>query len=177
MTILEQILITVITAFATAILAYLGFWRQAQAELYKDHKTKFNEKKWEVYTTFTSMLPILVEINRLVEIKHYNKKLSPEDETRLEDLPKCYKVLKGKAENDTLLIGSKNVVEYYLEWESRTFFNNAKDEYVVEILIKLINAMREDLGEEKSNIDFKSLDGLYYISNEKRKQQFKPPED
>jgi hypothetical protein len=52
---LDTILVSIITALATAAFAYLGFWRKAAAELRKELDSRFNEQKWKAYQDFMIM--------------------------------------------------------------------------------------------------------------------------
>jgi hypothetical protein len=166
MSLIDQILIAFFTALATAALAYIGFWRQAKAELQKEYQSRFNEKKWESYSSFVRIVPTLIEINRIIEIKSYGP-LSLEDQKRLDEFPLIYKDSIEKIESEILLVGSKKVVKLFLEWEGITEMFNAKDEYTIEIFIPLLNSMREDLGLEKSDFTLDELDGKYFISKKK----------
>jgi len=47
-------------ALATAFLTSWGYWRNAKADLEKEYSSRFNTKKWEVYTAFTALVPEII---------------------------------------------------------------------------------------------------------------------
>lgn len=164
MTFLEQFLLTIVTALVTAIVTYFGFWRQAKADLEKEYKFRFNEKKWEVYYSFIGLLPTIIELNKLIQIST-RAELNEARLKRAFELTDIYNETIPKIRNQILLIGSLEVVKYFLEWTSQTSIIHAEQEFAVEKLVKVINTMREDLGERKSNINYKDLEGIYFFSD------------
>jgi hypothetical protein len=167
MSVLDQILISVISASATAILAYFGFWRQAKAQLMKEYLSRFNEKKWDIYIRYIKLVSTIRELQRLVESERGREEkhtaFSEADALKLESLTKDYDENFYRLENEILLIGSTNVVETFFKWRAEIIADKgAADEKMVAIQIRLLNYMREDLGTGKSNLNVSALDGSYF---------------
>jgi hypothetical protein len=174
MTVLDQIIVSVITALITALLAYFGFWRQAKVELRKEYESRFNEKKWEAYLSYINLVPMLRELNVLsykhnlyLQHKGNNRSLTIEEDQRSENLSDTFSKLSDKVQNEILLIGSPEVVKAFFEWNRLINYaeEEANSETAVNVQVKLINLMRDDLGLSKSHLDIESLDGSYFISD------------
>lgn len=187
MTLLEQILITTITACATAILAYFGFWRQAKADLQKMYESRFNEKKWEVFINFMELIPLI----RQVSEDKLNQKEAKSDSrdfywsqhdlvTNEEYLLQHMNWLTNEEhlhdelqsiEERLLLIASSDTVKKFLIWRNYSEVNPVfEDEKGTIIFIDLINTMREDLGNIKSKLNPSDFDGIYFVSEKKIKE-------
>jgi hypothetical protein len=158
MTTLEQILISIFTALATATFAYFGFWRQAQAELRKEYETRFNEKKWGTYFSFTSLVSKLHQRNLLSYSYDTDAK---EKQARLDTV---IKVEFEKIEPEIWLIGSPKVIQGFIKWKMVSMDDIFLDDEVrIKCLFDLIIAMRSDLGKEKADIDYQVFEGYSYV--------------
>lgn len=165
MTLLDQILISIITASITAGLAYFGFWRQAKAELYKEYETKFNSKKWEVYLKFIELLPL--ERN-IAALNSRNPKYRTDDDNKeIRELENQYHETIANIENEILLIGSRDVINAFITLQRiKLELASPNEKIVVEHLFNVINAMRIDLGKDKSNINYTDFGNYFvYIKN------------
>ncbi len=153
MTLFEQILLSIITALITAGFAYLGFWRQAKAELKKEFQNKFNNRKWDAYQEFIDQISLM----RLMSSKFYGvlKENQKEEYFKLDD--QLYRNL-DQVESEILLVGSNIVVSAYIKWRREflgTTYDNAE---TFKAMIELLNSMRVDLGLEKSDINYQLFD-------------------
>jgi hypothetical protein len=48
-------LLSISAAYITANITYMGYQKQAKAELEKEYHSRFNEKKWEIYLSFVKL--------------------------------------------------------------------------------------------------------------------------
>lgn len=171
MSLIEQILLTMITTIATAIFAYFGFWRKAKAELQKEYESRFNEKKWTVYSKFVEMLATMDEIGSMVNSNLFRK---IDDKAKFRELTHESDQKHMEIFNSILLIGSEDVVKKYLSWAKVGYNNPYYDEESVVLLVELINAMREDLGRKKSDIDYHVFKDHYYQQKKNDESQNVP---
>ena len=167
MTFLEQILLTIITAFVSSSLVYFGYGRKSKADLEKDYESRFNEKKWEVYIKFVNQLQERMNICMYYLLSDGNSfpvEKKKEYQDKFISLSDDFNDVMRGIQSEMLLISSKDVVEKYFVWKEKfhsTIRSYSEDEYA-KFLIDLLNAMREDLGKGKSKLDYKAFDGFLY---------------
>ncbi len=129
---LDNVFITLITAFITAIftsrISSSQYWRQKKADLEAEYSSRFNTKKWEVYTEFTALVPEingngLSDINTPIVTTSINS-LAPQ----------------------IVLAGSDNVVIALRRWRETNEVYGPGDTVTKDKLFELIVEMRKDLG-------------------------------
>lgn len=49
---LEEFALAVLVSVITAIVTSLLYWRRVEADLKKEYESRFNQKKWDVYTSY-----------------------------------------------------------------------------------------------------------------------------
>ena len=131
---LFTILVSFLTALLTATFTFIGYWRKAKAELQREYKSRFNEKKWEVYQDFALYLARVAQDNYVID---------PDDLL--------------KASNELILVGSDEVIDAF-----NNFVSNSRAEGQNEIISRkmtaVLNEMRKDLGyKSKSDLEHLTL--------------------
>jgi hypothetical protein len=160
MNLLDQILISIITAGITAILAYFGFWRQAKAELMKEYQSRFNERKWNTYFKIIQSISIINEIKVLtLEEKFFKTTINAPDPQKIEELKIKNGELGSQLWDEVLLTGSQDVIMAYMDWEIEQAGKSSVDDNVLDRQLKLLNCMRVDLGMEKSTLNVDKIYG------------------
>lgn len=163
MTLIDQIVVSIIASSVTAGLAYLGFWRKAKVELQKEFQNKFNDRKWELYLKNIKYINLLRDVTYLTFPKLENK-----DHDKYVALSTEMKDLESQIEFEIMLVGSKQVVESYMKWKKSLIDGVYDNSDTFELMIESINSMREDLGLEKALLSNKSFDSYFYVSEESR---------
>lgn len=136
-----SIVVPIVTAFATAVLAYFGFWRKAKAELEQEYLKIFNNKKWEVYTEFTKLL--------------HNFSTG-----QLDDLPGQEQLsAEITIASQLVLIGSDEVVRAFRDWRKTSMIYGKSQKETKERLFTLVVKMRNDLGIKYSKLEIEDLLG------------------
>ena len=158
MTLLEQILLSFITSIATAVFAYFLLWRQAKADLMKEYETRFNEKKWDAYIRLIRLFPKFEENNYNL----YKNVLSPTPEAKIQFFNRDNEINDelNQIESEILLIGSDDVLYKFKKWRNHAHQFSYFDDGVMKLRTAMINAMREDLGKSKSDIDYSRLEEI-----------------
>lgn len=136
-----EIVVAVVAAFATGVLAYFGFWRKAKAELEQQYLITFNEKKWEVYTDFTKLLQKL--------LSDVSLDLQNDDQTTAETA----------LASQIVLIGSDEVVRAFREWREAVVIHGKSQQVTRKKLFTLVAKMRNDLGIKYSTLEVEDLLG------------------
>ena len=143
LTLLPSILVALLTAFFSARF----YSHKAKADLQKELESRFNERKWEIYTKFSNTLR---KIKDGVQGKNFDRKL-PQYTRELSDFT-----------SSLWLIGSDDVVIAFNDWQSsnREVANKENTAPDKSTLIKLMNiliAMRKDLGNKSTKVSPKDL--------------------
>lgn len=145
---MNDIWVTIITAFATALVTaaftFLGYWRKAKADLEKEYASRFNERKWEVYTGFAD---ILHHVFQSAKTGRTNR-----------DLPKHTRKLE-EFTSQLWIVGSDEVVEAFNEWlrECRRAEEEIDSTESLIKVSKVLIEMRKDLGYKSSRISPKDV--------------------
>jgi hypothetical protein len=164
MSLFDQVLLLFLGSILTAFITSLLYVRQAKADLKKEYESRFNEKKWEVYSGIIELFMLQFEYF-LHKDDYYDGKLDSDGAVQFKQLIDKYSVLRKKVEGGILLVGSKEVVESFLCWELVTMNNSPRTAKATESLIKLINNIRKDLGNEYSKLNHDDLNGIFYFDD------------
>jgi hypothetical protein len=167
MSLLNQILLSIIASIVTGILAYIGFLRKSKIELKKEFETRFNNRKWDTYLRLSKML----FLSHTVEMKRFlvSDGLIDEDISNIESELHDERT---KIQYEIMLVGSKKVVEAYVNYFDCAITSQFTKEEYYEKIIDLINLLREDLGLENSNLKYSTFDGIFYVSDSKKKKLY-----
>lgn len=138
---LANIVIAIVTAFATGCLTSWGFWRKAKAELEQEYLKRFNDKKWEVYTEFTKLLHSLLT-GKSTELTGLEQQLA---EIALA--------------SQLVLIGSDEVVRAFHDWRETSIAYGKSHSASKEKIFYLVAKMRKDLGIKYSKLTVEDLLG------------------
>lgn len=143
MDILVPSIIAIGAGIATAYFSSRFYVLRARADLEKEFESRFNERKWKIYTDFSDTIREVLESQR--------------EKTLQSQLPKFVRKITAFTSN-LWLTGSDEVVRAYIEWQrcSRAHESAAEaGKNPREILTKLmaiITAMRRDLGYKTTDI-------------------------
>ncbi|MBE0683777.1 MAG: hypothetical protein IH589_17870 [Anaerolineales bacterium] len=138
---LVSIVVAILTAFATGFVTSWGYWRQAKAQLEKEYQSRFNTKKWEVYTEFTKLLHGFL-INNSVDLAGATQQ---QNEIVLA--------------SQLVLIGSDEVVRSFRDWRESSMAYGKSHAVAKEKLFNLVVKMRNDLGIKYSKLALEDLLG------------------
>ena len=144
-TIFTSLLISIAGAFATSYFAYRFYSPKLKAELQKEYKSRFNERKWEAYTEFANIIYQVLDNNN--------------EEDFEEDLP-TYTSQLHEFLSKLWIVGSDEVVNSVNEWLRYSRKHSYDEQKTGESLVRLINIvieMRKDLGYKESQIRPKDL--------------------
>lgn len=127
--------ITIITQVGSIIIAsllthYLTL-RKVRVELLQEYNKKFNQKRWEVYIEFIEYVSFLIH--------------NDTDHQNYDDIFKQQKL--SGIEQKILLIGSNELIKALGEWKVVSRVNGGRSIEAVDSMTKVINLMRNDLGE------------------------------
>ena len=136
-----ELLTSIVVAGVTASFTFLGFCRQAKADLDKEYRSRFNTKKWEVYTEFTKLLYSLLT-DKSVNL------------TEWEDQPSEISIA-----SQLVLIGSDEVVRAFRDWRETSIVYGKSNKETKEKLFILVAKMRNDLGIKYSKLEIDDLLG------------------
>lgn len=141
---LEQIITGGIVALATAYATSRFYFHKAQADLQKEYESRFNQKKWDAYSQFSSTVRDMLKAQKAGTLKRDTSKFV----SRLYDFI-----------GQLWLVGSDDVIEAVLEWRRTAHAgqNGKPSPNLLEDLTGIIVAMRADLGERKTSVDSKQL--------------------
>jgi hypothetical protein len=139
---LVDIVVAIVAAIATGIVTSWLYWRQAKADLEKEYLKKFNEKKWVVYTEFTSLLQDLLS-DKETDFPELERHVS--NETALA--------------SQIVLIGSDEVVKAFHAWRETSRVYGKTQKETREKLFILVATMRNDLGIKYSKLEINDLLG------------------
>ncbi len=145
-TVLVSILLSVVTALATAFFTSRFYVYRVKADLQKEYESRFNERKWEVYTKFVEFLRLAVQ------------PFSSESE-ELENSRKADEFV-----SSLWLIGSDEVIKAFNEWHKAASLNLEQRRPPDKLWTKMVRVlieMRKDLGSTSSKIDPKDLYALF----------------
>jgi len=165
MSLLNQILLSVIASIVTGILAYIGFLRKSKIELKKEFETRFNNRKWDTYLRLSKMLSLSYSLEM--------KRSLVDDDILDEDLSGLESEVddeRTKIQYEIMLVGSKKVVEAYINYYEAFISSQFTKKPYFEKIIDLINLLRGDLGLENANLDYGTFDGFAYVSEAKKKE-------
>ena len=143
-TITTPALISIVTALGTSILTHREIKRRAEVELRNQFASRYNEKRWEAYTKFTSLAREQIEAFRRQEANRMY--------TEVEESIK-------RLASDLFLIGSDDVVKIFRAWRNYSSVNGPTDPTSIQSLTELLIAMRSDLGYEETDLDLDSILG------------------
>ena len=135
------ILTTVVTTLITAVPAFWGVWRRAKAELENEFLSRFNTKKWEVYTEFVKLAREIVG----------NASLDLNISTEIISL--------DSLASQIVLAGSDRVVTAFRQWRETARAYGQGNELTKLKLFGLIAEMRRDLGNKYTRLDMDDLLG------------------
>jgi len=138
---LASIIVAILTAFVTGFITFWGFWRQAKADLDKEYQSRFNTKKWEVYTEFTKLLHGFLT-NNSADLAGTTQQ---QDEIVLA--------------SQLVLIGSDEVVRAFRDWRESSMAYGKSHAVAKEKLFNLVAKMRNDLGIKYSKLALEDLLG------------------
>ncbi len=150
-TLLLTLFISIVGAFATSYFAYRFYSPRLQADLQKEFKSRFNERKWDAYTKFANILYQLLESIR----KGDTDKKMPKYISQMNEFLSLLWV-----------VGSDEVVNSVSEWLRYSRMQSDVDEKGAEGLVRLINIvieMRKDLGNKESNLSPKDLLSTFVV--------------
>ncbi len=165
MTPLEQILLALLTVIISGFVSFFIVGRQLKADLKKHYETKFNEKKWEVYTKLLAIQELVPNYHGWWEL---NDKFPDKDtHDKYQKISQEMDKKLASFRNDIFLIGSREVVVNFAEWTRTLPVNDDTRESYFRTLVDLINSIRKDLGQSESKINFDDLDGKYFWSEKK----------
>lgn len=151
MTLIGQLITSIVAALLTALLAYIGFWRQAKADLEKEYQKKFNEKKWDIYTKFIKSIQELLEQN-------LSSPGGPGIGISNRIINKIDNDLMAIA-TQMLLIASDDVIKEFSSWRSISTINGFTQKDSLTTLFDLIVKMRKDLGNNTNEMDIVDMLG------------------
>jgi|GEM_PF-2494031 len=138
-------LLSIILALATAFFTSRFYAHQMRAELQKEYESRFNERKWEVYTGFADIVRQVIRSGKSERLRR--------------DLPKLIDQLL-QFTSGLWIVGSDEVVEAFTEWQRYSRSVEQKEINSLEPLEKLTTIlieMRKDLGYKSSKISPKDL--------------------
>jgi hypothetical protein len=141
MNILENLILTSVTALATAAFTFWGYWRHAKADLEKEYLSRFNTKKWEVYTEFAKLAPELMG----------NEIPSGSISTEIVSI--------DSLASQIVLAGSDKVVTAFRIWRETAHVYGQGNELTKAKLFDLIAEMRRDLGNMYTRLNMDDLLG------------------
>jgi hypothetical protein len=167
MSLLDQIIVSVVASIATAALAYLGFWRKAKIELRKEFENKFNDRKWEAYIKNIELIILYMKEDFIISTNPQSTAISEDKE--YQRITTEIGKIENQVEWEIILVGSKGVIESYIRWKRLLIEGSYGDSDTFERMIDCINSMREDLGLEKSDINYQVFDIYAYRSKESLK--------
>ena len=136
---IDSIFVSLLTVFATAVLAWLGLWPKVKADLEKEYSLKFNDKKWEVYTEFAGLVRDMVD----------EQTFDPDDLHRR----------KVSLASQIILIGSDDVVSAFQAWHAMAELLEKGHSDTEDKLFDLIASMRKDLGNKYTRLSKEVLLG------------------
>ena len=141
MNILDNFANNLIVSAVTAAITFWGFWRREKAELEKEFSSRFNSKKWDVYTEFIKLAPQLINGN-----------------ANEENIPtEIYSVDSLAAQ--IVLAGSDDVVTAFRIWREANETYEYGHEVIKEKLSRLIAQMRKDLGNKYTQLEVDDVIG------------------
>jgi hypothetical protein len=135
------LLASIVVAGVTAGFTFFGFWRQAKADLDKEYQSRFNTKKWEVYTEFTKLLQGILN----------EKSVDLADVTQ--------QPAEIALASQLVLIGSDEVVRAFRDWRETSIAYGKSHTVAKEKLFNLVAKMRNDLGIKYSKLGIEELLG------------------
>ena len=127
---------------ATAILSSKFYTRKVKADLQKEYESRFNEKKWVIYTGFADYIRKNIEITKGIDKTHPNT-----------EMVKKY----GEFVGGLWIVGSDEVIKAFLDWKSLSANNTMYNQEYFEKLVEIMIEMRKDLGYKNSKITTKDL--------------------
>lgn len=134
-----EIVVAFVIALATGAFTFMGFWRQAKADLEQEYLKRFNDKKWGVYTEFAKLL-----------------QAPPQD--IFEDGRR--QAAETAIASQIVLIGSDEVVRAFRDWRESMAVHGRAQRVTDEKLFLLVANMRRDLGIKYSNLEVDDLLGV-----------------
>ncbi|MFW6116562.1 MAG: hypothetical protein ACOC6F_02440 [bacterium] len=140
-TILTAVVTTLITATITGIATYVLYWPKVKTDLKRQYASRFNEKKWDVYSDVAAALSQLLT--------------RPADDTTEPQIPR-FTQLAG----DLWLVGSDELFIAYNELLREVRALRDDEQRLVETVKKvppIIIEMRKDLGNETTEITTRDL--------------------
>ena len=138
---ISGLLVNIATAVATGFVTSWVYWRQARADLDKEYQSRFNTKKWEVYTEFTKLLHSFLMSNS-ADLAGATQQ---QDEIVLA--------------SQLVLIGSDEVVRAFRDWRESSMAYGKSHAVAKEKLFNLVAKMRNDLGIKYSKLALEDLLG------------------
>ena len=142
--ILRDIILPILIALVTSVLAIRRYRSQARIDLQKEFDSRFNEKKWEVYLDYIELIRGMFYREQNLEANSI--KLSDE-----EIMPLASQIL---------LIGSDDVVKAFQHWQKLRKTKGLDHKATVEVLFAVIMEMRKDLGYRLSQLEFEEMLGV-----------------
>ena len=134
-----EIVVAFVIALATGAFTFMGFWRQAKADLEQEYLKRFNDKKWGVYTEFAKLL-------QAPSLNTFETDYRQEAETAIA--------------SQIVLIGSDEVVRAFRDWRESVAVHGKAQRVTNEKLFALVANMRRDLGIKYSNLEVDDLLGV-----------------
>lgn len=150
MQIFDNILITLITAVITSsvagVVASRQYLNQKKADLEAEYSSRFNTKKWEVYTEFTSLVRDIVKPFVDPSTAWPDSLHIPQDQFL-------------KIASQIVLIGSDDVVKAFHAWRETGLAHGQAHRETKKKLFELIAEMRRDLGNNYTQLSMEALLG------------------
>ena len=141
--IIVPLLITIVTSFTTGIIASIiasrQYWMQKEADLDAEYSSRFNTKKWEIYTEFIGLAPKLIS-----------------DDTNSGDTYEETSSLDALAAK-IVLVGSDDVVTAFRIWRQANDSSEPGNKITNEKFSRLIAQMRKDLGNQYTQLELIEL--------------------
>lgn len=142
----QTLLTGVALALATSFFTSRFYVHQAKADFQRDLERRFNERRWEIYTSFSGILIDLIQATT--------------DNRLSKDLPRLIRDLRAFI-GRLWLVGSDEVVEAVLRWRRST--SDAVSDTPVgstRSMMKLLDilvAMRRDLGDARTQLTARDI--------------------
>jgi hypothetical protein len=146
-TILISLGVAVVTGPIAAFITSRGIWKKARADLENEFSSRFNTRKWEVYTEFTKFLR-----------GHINQDRNNRDNYPAEEL--------ASLASQVLLAGSDKVVKAFRSWLESIKVYGPGDDITRDKLFMLVLEMRRDLGNKKTRLESNDLWGALSLTSD-----------
>lgn len=151
MNVLDNLTVTILTTIVTTLIAsvpaFWGVWRKAKAELEHEFLSRFNTKKWEVYTEFLKYAPQIIG----------NELPDAQDSTDLTYV--------NSLASQIVIAGSDKVVTAFRIWRETARAYGQGNELTRVKFFSLIAEMRRDLGNKYTRLDMGDLLGALEVGS------------